>query len=380
MTRHDPAATTAPTRPPLGVGLVGCGRIARAFHLPTLRSLPGARLVAVADPDPDARQAATAVAGPHVAAVAEVDALLARDDVDAVVVCAPTDRHEEVAVAAFEAGRHVYVEKPLAADAAAAARIDAAWRASGRIGVVGYNLRFHPLYVAARRELAEGHLGDLVAVRTLFASSPRRLPSWKQDRRTGGGALLDLATHHVDLVTHLLDTEVATVGAAGASVVSDLDTVHLQLTTTSGVTVSTVATLRAPQTDRVELLGDRASLDLDRMRRRRPRRSEVATPTSPAERLRAATDAALEGIRVGIDGIRPPAEPSFGRSLAAFVAAVRGGRFPAQVRDGQGILRDTIRPATIGDGLAVAQVTEAAHRALDGPAASTLPAASGATG
>lgn len=344
MSPHQPARGI--TGPPPGIGVVGCGRIARMFHLPVLRDAPGVRLVAVADPDPAARAAVARIA-PGTPTVDGVDRLLEHPEVDAVVVCVPTHLHEPAAVAAFEAGRHVYVEKPLAADLAAAERIEAAWRASGRVGMVGFNFRFHPLAARARGVLDAGGLGRLVAVRSLFASAPRELPDWKRDPATGGGALLDLATHHLDLLPHLLRTEVTTVAASVSSVRTTDDTVQLQLGLTAGPDLQLLATTSAPPADRIELLGDTASLELDRMARRRPVRRDAAGPAGISGRLRAATDAVREGAEVARDGLRPPVEPSFATSLRAFVAALADGVAPPAA-------------ATIADGVRVARIVAAA--------------------
>lgn len=220
---------------PLGVGLLGCGRIARMFHLLVLSSLDSARLVAVADADLAALRAAQAIV-PEAVGVGHVEALLAVPGVDAVVVCLSTHLHADAAVAAFDAGRHVYVEKPLALDAAAAARVREACSASGRTGLVGFNFRFHPLVGAAREAVAAGALGQVVGIRTAFSSAPRELPEWKRDRATGGGALLDLASHHVDLLRHLTGSEITAVSATIATHRSADDTATLTLRLTSGVT------------------------------------------------------------------------------------------------------------------------------------------------
>src|SRR5687767_10512175 len=96
----------------IGVGIIGCGSIAYWVHLRIARNLRGARLVAAADPDLDARQRAATLARIHVHA--RTEDLLARNDVDAVIVSGPTHLHADLVIAACEAGKHVYLEKPLA--------------------------------------------------------------------------------------------------------------------------------------------------------------------------------------------------------------------------------------------------------------------------
>src|SRR6202000_2354937 len=93
-----------------GFGVVGAGVIG-AFHAAAIAMVPGARLVAVTDVDPDRAEALTGRHGAGVAA--DLDALVARDDVDVVAVCVPSGMHAEVGVRAAAAGKHLVVEKPI---------------------------------------------------------------------------------------------------------------------------------------------------------------------------------------------------------------------------------------------------------------------------
>jgi predicted dehydrogenase len=350
---------------PLGLGVVGCGRIARMFHLPVLRDLPSARLAAVADPDDDARHAGLATAR-GVVGVRDADALVAVPGVEAVVICLPTHLHADAAVVALEASRHVYVEKPLAVDVAEARRIRDAWLASGTTGAVGFNLRFHPLYRAAREAVRSGRLGELVGVRSVFSSAARDLPEWKRARRTGGGALLDLASHHVDLVRYLLDDDVTSVSAAIRSVMSEQDTAALNLHLGSGLVAQLMATISAAQSDRVEILGTVASLHVDRMGGRRLQVVPARGPHGRVERLAAAGRAVRGGLLDTVDRLRPPPEPSFRAALGAFVDAARAG---------------TPAGPSIEDGLRSLAVIEAAERsAATGERVTVTVAAGNGTG
>ena len=183
---------------PVRVGVIGAGAIAMAHHLPALARAPGATVVAVADPDPGARDRAGRAVDADV--LDDPGALLARGDLDAVVIGAPSHLHADLATAAAQAGLHAYIEKPVAIDAAGAERVRRAVEAAGTVAVVGLNRRMHPLYRQARRLVARGRIGPLVAAQTIF-SEPFDLggmPEWKRDRSTGGGVLLDLASHHLD--------------------------------------------------------------------------------------------------------------------------------------------------------------------------------------
>lgn len=101
----------------LKVGVIGCGRIAQAVHLRVWRNV-----VALAEPDPESRRQAARLA-PGAVAMEDWRELLDRRDVEAVLIAAPNGLHAEMAVAALERGKHVYLEKPLATDLQDVARV-----------------------------------------------------------------------------------------------------------------------------------------------------------------------------------------------------------------------------------------------------------------
>jgi predicted dehydrogenase len=120
------------SRAPLRLALLGCGRIARAHAAAIVAQPQIAQLVAVADADP---AAAAALAARHsgTRVVTDLDALLASEDVEALVICTPNALHAEPSIRALDAGRHVLVEKPMAENSADAARMTAAAAAQRRI-------------------------------------------------------------------------------------------------------------------------------------------------------------------------------------------------------------------------------------------------------
>ena len=344
---------TRDAAPPVRLAVVGCGRIARLAHLPALAAAEEVEVVAVADADARARSEAVRVV-PGARAVADVDALLDDARLDGVVVCAPTEVHEQVAVAAFGAGKAVYLEKPLAPTLEAAERIQDAWRRSACVGATGFNFRFNPQVRAAREAVTTGSLGSLVGVRTVFGSGQRDLPAWRRQRATGGGALLDLAVHHVDALTFLTGARVRRLACSLRSVRSAEDTALLQLELDrDGLGAQILVSTAARLTDRLEVLGDLATLRTDRMGSRRVRVDRTATPVTLLERLQAAGRAVDAGLRGTFDGLRPPPEPSFATALRAFAAAVRVGD------------QQAFRGADIHDGVAGLAVIDAAHRAAD---------------
>ena len=143
---------------PVRVGLVGSGRMG-SFHGETLsRRIPGAELVAVADPAPGAAEKLSAALGAERAHTDPAE-LSAAPDVDAVVIAAPARFHADLVVAAAAAGKSVFCEKPMALTLADAARAQGAARAAGVVLQVGFNRRFAPDWTAARTLLDDGTLG-----------------------------------------------------------------------------------------------------------------------------------------------------------------------------------------------------------------------------
>jgi myo-inositol 2-dehydrogenase/D-chiro-inositol 1-dehydrogenase len=149
---------------PIGLGLIGCGSIARLAHLPAMSHLRGlVRLVAAADLD---AAAADAAARPWDAA-AETDyrAILARKDVTAVVIATPEFMHAEQVIAAAQAGKHVLCEKPMCRTLAEAdAMLDACRRAGTKL-MIGHSRRFTRRYLEIRRALDEGAIGEVRLLR-----------------------------------------------------------------------------------------------------------------------------------------------------------------------------------------------------------------------
>lgn len=124
--------------------------------------------------------------------------------VDAVDICLPTSVHREVAERAFAAGKHVFLEKPIALGAADADAIIAAAGASGRVFMVGMVLRYWPEYAELKRLVAAGELGRPLAVSTYRLSPPADWADWFADPAQSGGVPVDLLVHDFDQMNWLL--------------------------------------------------------------------------------------------------------------------------------------------------------------------------------
>ena len=195
-------------------GLIGCGWLARDYTAPAIHASPGGRLVAAFDPNP---AAAAAVRASEVCG--SLGELLARDDVDAVYVATPNHLHKPQTLAAVAAGKHVLCEKPTALDAAEAGAMFDAADDAGVLLATAYDQRHHGAHRVIRRCLREEPdvIGVVTTVRIRYAcwtGRDWRPPgdlgvgggdNWRVDpARAGGGAMIDLAPHGLDLTQHLL--------------------------------------------------------------------------------------------------------------------------------------------------------------------------------
>jgi len=191
----------------LRVAVIGAGQMG-AFHIETYERLPEAELVAVADPD---EVGARAVIGRRpVSWDADWRSTLERAEVEAVVIAAPSEMHCEIGLAALDAGKHVLVEKPIATSLPDALRMASAARSAQLKLMVGHVERFNPAVAKVRELIAEGRLG-----RVYRAHSERvgPLPMRIKD----AGVAIDLATHDVDIMQHVLEREITRVYAEGTS-------------------------------------------------------------------------------------------------------------------------------------------------------------------
>lgn len=215
------------TVPPLRVGVLGAGYIARA-HLAAYAADPRTDVVAIADP---VASKVAALAGAHgAAACRDLDELLVVG-VDAVSVCTPSPTHADVAVAAITAGCHVLCEKPIARTLVDAERIATAAEAAAVVVMVGHVSRYEPEHARAKRLVTAGTIG---AVRSMTQSIRAPRPVWSEgdwlgDLAASGGPVVDLAIHSFDYFTWLSGaTPTRVTGlAAGGAAGDDLDTYAL---------------------------------------------------------------------------------------------------------------------------------------------------------
>ena len=204
---------------PVSWGIVGFGWVAADYMAPAIAAARD-RLVAVADPSLDAQAAAVRLGA---RAFARVENLVAEPDVDAIYVATPNHLHRQAVELAAGAGKAVLCEKPIAATLPDAEAAVAACRRANVLYGTAFDQRHHPAHRVLREALAECRIGTVTAVRIVYAcwlgpdwtSGHDGGDNWRSDGvKAGGGALIDLAPHGLDLVDFLLGEPLQDVAAS----------------------------------------------------------------------------------------------------------------------------------------------------------------------
>ena len=190
----------------LRVGIVGVGGIANGKHMPSLAKLDNVEMVAFCDVIKErAEKGAQQYGTPNAKVFTDYRDLVALEDLDVVHVLTPNDVHSEITVAALEAGKHVMGEKPMAINSEQAlAMVEAAER-TGKKLTIGYQNRFRPDSQYLKKLCDAGDLGEIYFAKAL-AIRRRGVPTWGiflNAERQGGGPLIDIGTHALDLTLWL---------------------------------------------------------------------------------------------------------------------------------------------------------------------------------
>lgn len=308
---------------PLRIGLLGCGRVAQRIHLPILRRMGSARVTALADVNRENLARARDLV-PECETYGSAEALFTHPNLDAVLIALPSGQHARAARTAIQSGLHVYVEKPLALGLEEADEVIAAASVGSRTLRVGLNYRFLPAIRELRRSIRDGELGAVIGVQTCFASPSRTLPEWKRHRASGGGALLDLGVHHLDLLTFLLEEAPTEVMAHVRSRDAEQDVAEVTLRF-DRIDAQVLVALGAAQTDRIEVLGTAGRARWDRF----VSSPIVSFPVQRDHSLAGRFRECLRGVAPLYSSlthlVRPRREPSYEAALKEFVEAARGG-------------------------------------------------------
>lgn len=205
----------------VGIGVVGLGRMGQVYANHVARQVEGARLVAVADSQADvARTFAERTA--DVRAYADYRDLLGDPAVEAVIVATPTSTHRDVVIAAAEADKAIFCEKPMALTLEATDAMIAALEKAGVMFQVGFMRRFDKGYMAAKQKIEAGVIGTPVTIRSISRDPHRTSLEFANPTRSGG-LIVDMNIHDVDVARWLMDDEIVRVYAeAGALVYPEL--------------------------------------------------------------------------------------------------------------------------------------------------------------
>lgn len=193
----------------LRVGIIGCGGIANQKHLPALKAQADlCEIAAFCDIIPERAAAAAKEFGAADAKTyTDYNELLKDASIDVVHVLTPNVSHCPITVAAFEAGKHVMCEKPMASNSADAEKMVAAWKKSGKQFTIGYQNRFRPEVQSLFKSCRDGKLGEIYFAKAM-AVRRRAVPTWgvfPNKALQGGGPLIDIGTHALDMTLWMMD-------------------------------------------------------------------------------------------------------------------------------------------------------------------------------
>lgn len=200
---------------PIRICLIGAGRAGRVHANSIARRIPGARLAAVVESVAETRDKSVADFGIG-RAFADVDAALDWGQFDAVVITTPTFTHRDLAVAAATAGKHVFVEKPMALSLLECDDMIASAEKNGVVLQIGFMRRFDPEFSAAKARIAAGEIGRPMLIKSL-THGPGLPPPWARDPKLSNGMLAEVNSHDWDAVRWLMDANPARVMAETAN-------------------------------------------------------------------------------------------------------------------------------------------------------------------
>ncbi len=192
----------------LRVGIIGCGGIANGKHMPSIKAIDVADMVAFCDLVEERAVKAAKEYGTEDAKVyTDYKELLKDESIDVIHVCTPNRSHADISIDSLHAGKHVMCEKPMAKTAADARRMVEAAKETGKKLTIGYQHRHKAQARYVKQVIERGDLGEIY-----YAKAPairrRGTPNWGvflNEFEQGGGPLIDIGTHSLDLTLYLLD-------------------------------------------------------------------------------------------------------------------------------------------------------------------------------
>jgi predicted dehydrogenase len=208
---------------PIRFGIVGAGMMGRE-HMRNIAAVPGGEVVAIADPHGPSIESAREVT-PSVDIYNDLDALLARDDLDALVIATPNHSHRAIVEHAARSGLHLLVEKPFCTTVAHARELETLLEGYPGVVWTGMEYRYSPPVARLIDEVRGGAAGDvrMVSIREHRFPFLPKIGDWNRFSRNTGGTLVEKCCHFFDLMRHVVDDEPVRVFASGAMDVNHLE-------------------------------------------------------------------------------------------------------------------------------------------------------------
>ncbi len=200
----------------IGIGLVGAGNMGRAVAR-MVEAETDVSIRSVYDPDPTAITECRKVFGDEFVEAGSLEELLGNESVDWVMIASWNKFHAEQTIRAFEAGKHVFCQKPLAISLDECLAMRSAWQKSGKHFVIGFNLRYSPHYRTINRLLRAGEIGEIISLEfneTLdFNHGGFIMGDWRRFTENAGSHLLEKCCHDVDLANWMVNSRAAKVAS-----------------------------------------------------------------------------------------------------------------------------------------------------------------------
>jgi predicted dehydrogenase len=329
-------------------GVIGAGGIADKRTIPGILRAENAELAAVMDVDP--ATAARLKDKYSVPAYEKVDDLLSHKGIDAVYIASPVFCHAEQALQVARAGKHMLIEKPVALTFAEGRSIAEAYQKAGLLAGVAFMMRFHVFHQKMRQLVTEGRIGQVLSCRAQTGFWYPDMPgNWRQSKATGGGgALMDVGVHCIDLIQYITGSKARRVTAFTATKVFSYDVDDLSsvlFETDIGAFCHVESSFCMPGSaskGRLEIYGTKGSLLAEQtMSQLEKGTLEVALPGNIADSAsRQMETVAFEKIELPFGNMYTKEIDSFSRSII--------GQTPLEL--------------PVEDGIQVQQVAEAAYQ------------------
>jgi myo-inositol 2-dehydrogenase/D-chiro-inositol 1-dehydrogenase len=251
----------------INLAILGVGRIGKIHLQNMLRHFAGVRVVAVGDTQLSAENFSSNFR--DIDFSNDPAAVVNRADVDAVVICTPTSSHAEMIEMAVKSGKHIFCEKPVDLSLARTKALVDLAAASGVKMMLGFNRRFDPDFLEARRKILAGRIGGVQVVK--ITSRDPGLPPLDYIRNSGG-LFMDMAIHDFDMARYMMNKEVKEVYAKGLVLVDqqvaeagDIDTALTTLVFEDG-TYAVIDNSRKAiygYDQRLEIFGDKGMIQVE---------------------------------------------------------------------------------------------------------------------